>query len=139
MNAIASLDWSACSQTVRDAAVQAADGILSASDMRVICWACATEFSRPFPGLTGHWGRELLRVARETYVMRLYKADQAAWRVRTSVRPLMQARATKAAIEEAAGHAAQGALTWDGPAGIYQVLRQEAEAAFRTSRPGVRR
>lgn len=52
---------------------------------------------------------------------------RAAWqaedRVRRAVRPLMEAGATKSAIEEAAGQAAAGVIDW--PA-IYAILRDEA-------------
>lgn len=48
---------------------------------------------------------------------------QAEDRVRRAVRPLMEAGATKAAIEEAAGQAAGDAIEW--PA-IYAILRDEA-------------
>lgn len=56
---------------------------------------------------------------------------QAEDRVRHAVRPLMDAEATKAAIEEAAGQAAGGVIDW--PA-IYAVLRDEAAQARHRSR-----
>jgi hypothetical protein len=57
--------------------------------------------------------------------------ERCEWRIRYAVRPLIEARAPKHEVEEAAGRAAQGEIGWDR---IFAILREEVARARHLSR-----
>lgn len=102
-----------------------ADGALSRGDVSLICWAHAQ--GAGFPQIS----RQLAVIAYDAALAERGRVERISNRVRHVVRPMLERRATKAQIEEAAGKAAGEAIGWGV---IYAILREEVAALKRQNR-----
>lgn len=98
-------------------------GAITAEDTRLLLLELAKEAP---DGMQDHIYGQLRIHARHHGEVLAWHIWQAEDRVCWAVRPMIEAHASKAQVEEAAGRAARGAIEWDR---IYAVLRDEVARA----------
>jgi hypothetical protein len=106
-----------------------ADGLLRVAEARE--WLAAAAPARATETRLAHALADAVAAIERERALARSAVERCEWRIRYAVRPLIEARAPKHEVEEAAGRAAQGEIGWDR---IFAILREEAARARHLSR-----